>query len=467
MFSRRRKLNQKRPLYRKGNRKGLSLRWMLIWIPAAILALLVVLELFLRLLFGAFGTPHFLLSEQERFPLPTTYQLQFLSNQKTISGLPQGGELKIQRSPIAGYELLPNQESQFWTINEQGWREQALISQDKPDNKMRIFIIGGSTAFGYQSESNQATIAQKLQQRLNQRVQQQQQKPEQFQPETLPYFQANRVEAMEKPPRIQEKNYEVINAAVPGYASGNQLSQLAVEILPYEPDLIIIMGGYQDLMLDSEQSYTDIPLIDNYLSHPFAHFRAYLGQPFHNVAKQLYLSRMVNAWKEPAVNTQNPLVLKTGDDSLTSLIPQNSSKGELQARVQRYRDNHLQMVRLAAGANVPVMSALQPEITARTQNISEKEQVILEELGDSYREPMEAAYREMAKANAELEQIFPENVTSVNLYPLYEDISNQAFLNPIHLTSQGNAIAAKHLYQQITEMPTMQITPKEPGENIN
>lgn len=446
---------------KKQKRQGKSPLLILVSIPL----LLIVLEIFARLFFSFTGEPSSIAEQPENSPLTRAYKLQFLSNDEPIQGLSQGGKLQVERSPAFAYELKPNQNSNFWQINEQGWREEESISRNKPEDEIRIFILGGSTAFGYYNESNQETIAQQLETGLNQRVQEQQANPDDYQPEELPFYEPDRDRLMEKEPRIQEGNYQVINAAVPGYMSRNQLSQMALDILPYDPDLIIVMGGYEDLMLPSQESFADIPVIDNYLSNPFQHFSAYLQKPFNDVVQSSYLLRMgLEWWKSPEVSTTaNSLVLQQNPNQpLASHLPQQPS--ELVARVERYRQNQRQMVQLAAGAKVPLISAIQPEITGRNlNNLPTQEQEIVDELGDSYLQEVQNAYSELNKANNQLEELFPNNMISVNLYPKYQDFSNQAFIDPIHLTAEGNNQAAQALYQTIIEMPKMQITPREPG----
>jgi len=449
----------------KQQRKPVSFFWLLIWIPLLILIGLGISEIGIRLFFSFTGKPERLTSEQDNSPLSQAYQLQFLTNNQPIHGLPQQGTLKIQRSPISGYQFVPNQQSQFLQINEQGWRENGSIPNNKPNTEIRVFILGGSAAFGYRSESNQDTIAQKLEQLLNQRVKDQQSQPQQYQPETLPYYEPDQEELLEKPPRIREGTYQVINAAIPGYASGNQRAQLAMRILPYNPDLVIVMGGYQDLMLDSEESVADLPLIDTYLSDAPQHFRAYLGKPLNDLAQNSYLIQLATGWMKPSpvTTTQQTLVLHPRPDQpLRSYLPQQPSN--LVDRVKRYRQNHLQMVRLAAGADVPLMSVVQPEITGRNlEKLPPQEQDIIDQLGNNYIQEVQNAYSEIGKTNAQLEQTFPQNVESLNLYQRYREFPNQAFIDPIHLTSEANSFAAQQLYETILNMPKMQITPEEPG----
>ncbi len=447
---------------RQPRQQKVSFSWILLGFPLS----LIFLELLARLFFSFTGKPETLVNEQDNSPLSQAYQLQFLTNDRPIQGLAEGGSLKVKRSPTMGYEIVPNQESQFWRINEQGWREEVSIPKNKPNGEIRVFVLGGSSAFGYGSNSNQDTIAQKLEQRLNERVQDQRVQPDQYQPNILPFYKPDRDRLLQKTPRLREGNYQVINVAVPGYASGNQLAQLALQILPYNPDLIIVIGGYKDLMLESDQAFAEIPFIETYLSDARQHFRAYLRKPINNWVQKSDLAQVAMAWtKTPTIPiTKETLVLNQSPTKpLFEYLPQQAS--ELVERVERYRQNNRQMVRLAAGAGIPIVSVVQPEITGRNLegDLSRQEQEIKDHLGTDYIQEVQNAYTELGKANAQLEEIFPNNVNSVNLYPIYRDFPNQAFTNPIYLTPEANSLAAERLYEEITQIRKMQITPKPPG----
>ncbi|PSO47332.1 MAG: SGNH/GDSL hydrolase family protein [Cyanobacteria bacterium SW_9_44_58] len=459
--------NSRQKLYlgQKQKRKPLSLFRMLVWFPLLILIIFGVSEIGIRLFFLIAGKPDRLTRQPDNSPLSQAYQLQFLTNNQPIQGLPQQGNLKLQRNPVLGYQLVANQQSQFWQINEQGWRERVSIPKNKASNEVRVFLLGGSAAFGYRSDGNQDTIAQKLEQRLNQRVQNQQSQPQQYQPEVLSFYGPDRQQQLQKMPRIKEGNYQVINAAIPGYASGNQRAQLAMRILPYNPDLIIVMGGYKNLMLPSQDSFADLPLVDTYLSNATKHFRDHLGKPLQNFAQKSDLLQMATSYvtTPPVKTTQETLVLNPNPNQpLDAYLPQQPS--ELVERIERYRENNLQMVRLSAGAQVPLISVVQPEITGRNlEQLPQQEKEIINELGNKYVHEVQNAYTEIGKTNRELEQLFPQNVESVNLYNSYTNFSNRAFVDPIHLTSEANTKAAEELYQTIVEMPKMQMAPKQPG----
>jgi hypothetical protein len=59
------------------------------------------------------------------------------SSGNNYPGLPDAGQLHVKRSPLLGYELLPSQSSDYWRINDQGFRQDSSVPIDKPANEIR------------------------------------------------------------------------------------------------------------------------------------------------------------------------------------------------------------------------------------------------------------------------------------------------------------------------------------------
>ena len=119
---------------------------------------------------------------------------------------------------ILGTELIPNQQSQSITINSQGFRGDEFFS-NKPDSVYRIFMIGGSTIFGYGATSDQTTIPGYVQQ----------------------FFENN----------YENITIEVINAGIQGADSLTELNLIQTKLLDYNPDMIIIYDGWNDLRAEN------------------------------------------------------------------------------------------------------------------------------------------------------------------------------------------------------------------------
>jgi hypothetical protein len=432
-------------------------------ILGAIPLALILLELLVRILVGVTGRSAELAAYEGEPAVISAYRLKFLNQkQQAYDGLSDRGHLAAQRSLAVGYSLVGKQQSRYWRINEQGFREDDPVPLAKPKNEIRIFLLGGSAAFGQWNASNQATFANKLEARLNERIAQQRRSPEKYRPTTLPFYKPELVKALALPLQLRDGQYRVINAAVPGYASGNQLAQLALQILPYNPDAVLVLDGYTDLMLPSEQSARDIPHTDAFLDNSLGHFWTQISHQFQHSVANTYLVKAIRYWllrPQPAATQLS--IVATGTDEAVPLEQHFSADpAELKRRVARYRELHKQMVKLTTGAGIPLVIAVQPEITGRgTSKLSEKEQELLNKLGSTYTQRVQAGYAELTQANQQLQKAFPKNLTTLNLYKLYENFPERAFYDTVHLTEEANVVLAERFYRTLTSLPKLQVTP--------
>ena len=427
------------------------------WLPVVLLLIGVPfgLELLTRAVTHAAGINEQLTADS---PAGTeqveAYRLRFLgSDRQPYEGIPNNhGELLAARSPLMGYQLLPNQESPFWTINEQGFRESEPVTPEKAEGEVRIFVLGGSAAFGQLNSSNEATLASHLEKLLTDRVADQRANSNRYQPATLP-FRADQVgEALALPPRIPDRQYRVINAAVPGYASGNELALLMQHVSNYSPDILIVLNSYQDLLLPSEQAATDIPELDALVrgerESPLQQVQTSIGDWFN----QLYTVRAVDRYvlqgdmpEDESAITLN--LLTSPEGTLDQYLPADET--ELDQRVARYQENLLQMVRWSSATQKRLLIGLQPEITGRsTEAMTPEESAILTKLGNSYDDRLQTGYNRLTSA-AEQAASSSANARLLNFYNLYETYEGQAFQSPTSLTDEANRVMASRFFEAI------------------
>ena len=451
----------RRRSYRQPRRRPFSL---LVVIPLAIPLLLILLEVLARLFIGVMGKNAELATYEGEPPIVTAYRLKFLDQtQQPYDGLSDHGHLAAQRRLAVGYSLVGNQKNKFWRINEQGFRDDDPVPLAKPKNEIRIFLLGGSTAFGQWNANNQATLASSLEARLNERVAQQKRSPSEYRPTTLPFYKPELLKALALPLRLREGQYRVINAAVPGYTSGNELAQLTLQILPYSPDAVVVLDGYTDLMLPSNQAQTDIPNIESFLNNAPGHFWIYLTGQFKQWVTDTYLVKAIRYWLLRPQPSVSQLSLMAIDDAEPLEQHLASDSAELERRVARYRDRLKQMVSLTTGARIPLIVAIQPEITGRSQaKLSPREQAVLKELGPVYKQRVQAGYAELAQVSQQLQKAFPKNVRTLYLYKFYENFPDPAFYDAVHLTQKANASLAEQVYRVMIGLPKLQITPPKP-----
>ncbi|MEA5452023.1 SGNH/GDSL hydrolase family protein [Leptolyngbya sp. CCNP1308] len=393
-----------------------------------------------------------------------SYHLRFVSREgQPYAGLPDDGELNAVRDPLLGYRLAGNQQSNFWQINDSGFRDDEAVPSTKAAGEIRIFVLGGSTAFGQLSSNNQTTFASKLETRLNDQVAQQRANPAQFQPSALP-FRADQVQqALALPPRIRDGQYRVVNAAVPGYASGNELAMLTQRVAAYNPDFVVVMGGYADLMLPSADRGSDVPGLEQYLAGESQSVGAQLSEQTRAWFDQLYVVQGIKRYglqrqqAEPRLAEPLNLYSPTLEATLSDRLP--ADQAELEQRIDRYGRHMRQMVSWAAANKKRLIIAIEPEISSRKpESLTPEESAILGELDNTYLEQMRTGFAGLA-AVANQAKTQSANAQVLNFYPLYEDFAGQAFQSPAGLTDEAYTLISDRLYAAIANQVALQPEP--------
>ena len=116
------------------------------------------------------------------------------------------GYLKLAIHPMSLYRNLPSQRSGCFRINRHGFRGPELEAESP--SKARAILLGASTAFGTGLDEDSQTIAAQLEARL--------------------------------------ENTEVVNAAVIGYQSGQELAHFVKDLVDLRPDTVIALNGWND-----------------------------------------------------------------------------------------------------------------------------------------------------------------------------------------------------------------------------
>src|SRR5262249_49556062 len=128
--------------------------------------------------------------------------------------------------PYRNHALTPNFNSEGRVHDAQGFRRSSDVSMAKAPGTYRIFLMGGSAAYGLESVppfppvivTNEQTIDSKLERLLQ--------------------------------PMFPDRKIEVINAAVTAYWTHHHLIYLYERLLDFHPDLIITMDGINDYYHD-------------------------------------------------------------------------------------------------------------------------------------------------------------------------------------------------------------------------
>jgi lysophospholipase L1-like esterase len=133
--------------------------------------------------------------------------------------------------------------------------------------------------------------------------------------------------------------------------------------------------------------------------------------------------------------------------SLRDRLPKDDA--ELKLRSDRYQANLQSISRIAAGAKIPVLYALQPELSHRSaSSITPSEKSALDALGSDYGPRIDKSYKALQTAAEEAKKNSPNLIILKNKERI-DRIKGDVFLDPIHLNQAGNKAIADQLYEAI------------------
>jgi lysophospholipase L1-like esterase len=306
----------------------------------------------------------------------------------THDGIPIGrssGPLKLALHPFAGYSNLPHQNTPHFSINNLGLRGGDIRKDEK--TQKRIIVVGGSTAFGTGLQHDAETFAQHLEHLLN---------------------------------------AEVINAAVIGHASGQELVYLLTDLVDLQPDLVITLNGGNDY------GYS--------LRSPSSRFLGINGfeqveerlKTLKSVTNQSFLTRVSNLYwiLFPNITTQLESLWVRFLRKLASLRvrffggEEQKSEPDLRLASAVYATNMTKIQRLSEAFHYKFLCVLQPD-RDRTQQ---------------YR-----AFREMAKM-----QLQQAGIVALDLNELDEQsLKAEWYMDEVHLDGAGNQAIAQIIAKKI------------------
>jgi lysophospholipase L1-like esterase len=284
----------------------------------------------------------------------------------------RSGPLKLALHPFVSYSNLPNQKTQHFSINNLGFRGGDIRKDEKP--KKRIMVVGGSTAFGTGLQNDDETFEHHLEHLLN---------------------------------------AEVINAAVVGHASGQELVYLLMELVDLQPDVVITLDGWNDYDLH--------PLTSKFLgSNGFGQIEEQL-KTLQSVTDGSFLTRVSNLYWILFPNITKQL------ESLWVRFfrrEEQTSEPDLRVASAVYATNITKMQRLSEAFNYKFLCVLQPDRDRKQQ----------------YR-----AFREAAKMH--LQQA---GIEALDLNELDEQgIKAEWYMDPVHLDGAGNQAIAQIIANKI------------------
>ena len=283
--------------------------------------------------------------------------------------------------------LKPDQHLDTITINDLGFRGDEFEVQ-KPDNTIRIFVVGGSTVLDLRSPDDK-TLTVSLQQN----------------------YQSLDI----------SKNIEVINAGNNSFESTQELALIENKILKYSPDMLIIYDGIndvyhpfnwsQDLNISKNQKETVIYPLKNFHAKYF---------PFYKTVDFFYSF---------SSNMKNPFANHEFDDS------------KMEEKVQRWKQNLINICKLGEDNNFKTIVVLQPLLGTGNRELPTLEKEIFTYYDHDKIVPAYEMFAEqLGSIKNECEVLDFRNV--------FDNVTDNIYFDGQHVSFEANSIIASELFNK-------------------
>jgi hypothetical protein len=224
-------------------------------------------------------------------------------------------------APFVGHVARPFASDRLH-INSLGFRDKRENLEGKPERTVRVFMTGGSTAWGSFLSSDDATISAQLEKRLNSKVS----------------------------PRTG-LNYEVINTALPAWSTTQERLLIQERLLDLHPDVILMFSGGVDIHWALHG--TDIRW-----------FYTYMDQNYVTLLNEMYKTAGHPEWSIP--------------------IPFGSQPIDCATVAKIARRNVAASIATVEQVNAQLVFVLQPNIMSTAKRLSEYELRILRSQNKPY-----------------------------------------------------------------------------------
>jgi hypothetical protein len=282
-------------------------------------------------------------------------------------------------------QLLPNQHSESVNVNNFGFRGDD-ISEKKISDK-RIFMVGGSTMFGAGASSDITTIPGHLQ--------------TMFDDSSL--------------------DVEIVNAGLPSAYSKTEALYVENFLLKFEPDIIVIYDGWNDLRYSYEKHMAK------------KDFRSNSNQ-FMNDLNQLL----------PFYKTL--VVAKYFGYNFLNLFDHNVyyPQSNLDKKIDLWEERWKNICKIGNNNNFQVVISLQPILGSGNKTFSEYENHYF-----STHDGLDLHVNALKKYGDKLYELDQHCTLTIDLQNTFDNVSNTVYFDGGHMSGFGNKIIAKIFYDNL------------------
>jgi hypothetical protein len=274
-------------------------------------------------------------------------------------------------------------------INSMQFRADHEVLIPKPYNVYRIFITGGSTAYGSGAPDQQKTIAGYLARILN-----------------------------EDSTSSKDLKFEVLTAANPAWASTHERILIENRLSELEPDLVISFSGNNDVHW-------------GYKGRNILWFRSYADAFFLELINRAYkISGYEELVKIPEVESS----------------PEDPS--HVAARIAKNVELSSYVLSLEKAA---YFFFLQPTLAVSKKILTDNERRLLNDKEVKHQEEKAYFAKCYAKMDSSLKKLEIDNFRFVNLSNIFDDMGEKEdiFVDSYHFGDKGNEISARNIFRHI------------------
>jgi len=349
------------------------------------------------------------------------------------------------RDRYAVWRTNPSLNDGFIRNNHEGFRRDEEILPEKPPTSVRVFIVGGSVAYGIAGNLFGEVPHNPAPPRNN---------------ETISYYLERELNA-----RYPSRHWEVINAGVPAYRLHQDLARLLSVVLRYRPDYVISIDGVNDMesVLSAPVRYdpylVDERMVDfDELANPdgFTSLRVFASNW---LRRESVLAHTLQDWITARRSAR--YIART---ALTGPLKDPVRWEDLTARQQRrYRgsaaqlDAYLRMVRqihaILAVDHVEDLFVLQPHLLTTHKPLIGTEPILNEltrkRRGNLYVYGFATLYPKLADALSADAPV--TGYRFLNTIGAFDGMHEQAYTDFCHLTPEADRVMAERIFDSLRD----------------
>ena len=284
--------------------------------------------------------------------------------------------------------LKPDQNFKTIHIDSDGFRGPEITKQ-KPENTYRIFVIGGSTVFGWGATSDESSIPGYLQ--------------EDFNKANLNF------------------KVQVVNTGVPAALSLEEVEYVKNKLLDYHPDMLIVFEGFNDVAAD-----------ENALKEEYGGF----------------LSKSLTTYEKFFTFYKTPLIVYGTFNSITKIffyknlmINQHLGDNYVKVKTSHWKDRWKEICELGKKEGFDTLITVEPFLGVGNKTLTKYEYNNLIKMINPF---WLSHYSKYVDALDELNNTCTK---TADLRGVFDQTSGPIYLDFVHKNDKGNKIVADKLFE--------------------